>query len=234
MLKTSTNKNRICLDFELGIRNNLINLSSLKTKRRITSVVLWLHVTKAKINKPKIKIKLNNIENSSLINVNLKYLQTGWNTINVTSLFTSIQSTFWNETNKVSLLIKCFKACSIGYTDNIFSSNSHDFDNKDLNIEISSDYSTKPLLFFTYEDEKLNTNKIPENNDKNINLDKSMNFCQNESNNTNKECCLNSYWVNFSMLNMDYYILYPKGFYANYCSGGCSKSKSKCFYYFTS
>lgn len=53
--------------------------------------------------------------------------------------------------------------------------------------------------------------------------------CFNNYPDSNRECCLITYFVNFNSLKWSSWILSPSGFFANYCSGKCHDIKSKLF-----
>jgi hypothetical protein len=54
-------------------------------------------------------------------------------------------------------------------------------------------------------------------------------LCYNNYPDSNRECCLITYFVNFNSLKWSSWILSPSGFVANYCSGKCNEAKSECF-----
>jgi hypothetical protein len=59
-------------------------------------------------------------------------------------------------------------------------------------------------------------------------------LCYNNYPDSNRECCLVTYFVNFNSLKWSSWILSPSGFVANYCSGKCNEAKSELFFFLIS
>lgn len=221
-------------------------------QREIVSVVFWIY---AKLSNQisdekqlRIKVEGSNLSKKS-IKFHLKSLKHEWNKIKVTKIFELIKidyTEFINKTINFKVEMKCFDECLIGY------SNNHKETNYVLNEEnifdmvIDTSISRKPMLSINILENKNEdlTENVSKNNNhirnkrkayqnhRSHNIDPenySPKLCYNNYPDSDRECCLITYFVNFNSLKWSSWILSPNGFLANYCSGKCNELKSNYF-----
>ena len=223
-------------------------------KREIVSAVLWVyvklpnHVSDEK--QLRIKVEGSNLSKKS-IRFHLKSLKHEWNKIKITKIFELMQpdsGELINGTLSLKVEIKCFENCVIGYSNNNQESNYVLNEEDLLDMIIDTSILKKPMLSINILENK-NTNFIDENghqknnhlrskrkvhqNHRSHNIDPnnySPKLCYNNYPDSDRECCLITYFVNFNSLKWSSWILSPNGFVANYCSGKCNELKSIFFF----
>ncbi len=115
----------ICISFEIPIKNFIKEHNNgFFKERKLSSVLLWIYLRTTSTNQ-KLRLQIQNINQTKAKNsiINIKYLNDGWNTINITNIFHLPRLHLNSDINKsfnVSLLLKCSnsKECSVGLSDN--------------------------------------------------------------------------------------------------------------------
>jgi hypothetical protein len=232
----------ICINFEIPMKNFIKEHNKgLFSERKLTSVLLWIYLRTTTTTSQKLRLQIQNVNQTKSKNsiINIKYLNDGWNTINITNIFRlphlNLNSDINNSFN-VSLLLKCSKGCSIGYSNyDLFS-----FDDNINNDIIIDNYSSrKPILSVNVNDEDFTPNSRKTRSKRKANhhiknykahgIDKdnyNPKLCLNNYPDPDRECCLITYYVNFNTLKWSSWIISPTGFVANYCAGKCNELPS--------
>ena len=211
--------------------------------RKVNKVILWLFIrSSTEDSSENIRLEFQNLNkaNKNLI-IDQNKLVDGWNTINISGLFNLPEIGQLHEINstiKVLLSIKCLDSCLIGFsTDDLMVNDPNAF----KNVLVSNSATRKPMLSISITEEMI---EIPLNikSSRNKRQKQSHNFlsphmqrggsnlpkfCANNYPDSNKECCLITYYVNFNSLRWGSWIINPSGFLANYCSGRCNEKKSR-------
>jgi hypothetical protein len=220
-------------------------------QREIVSAVFWIHVKLSSQISEEKQLRIR-VEGSSLsrksIKFHLKSLKHEWNKIKITKIFdlTALNSHDFNENKTLNFKveIKCFDNCLIGYSDNNVETNYVLNEEKIFDMVVDTSISRKPMLSINILENKngdLNDNSQPPStshirnkrrayqNHRSSNIDPenySPKLCYNNYPDSDRECCLITYFVNFNSLKWSSWILSPNGFVANYCSGKCNELKS--------
>ena len=211
--------------------------------RKVNKVILWLFVRSFAVDSAEnISLEFQNLNGARRnLFIDQNKLVDGWNTVKITDLFNLPELGKLHEINstiKVLLSIKCLDSCFIGIsTDDLMVNDENAFNN----LLVSNSKARKPMLSISiteemieiplniksnkYKRQKQNHNFLPSHMQRGgSNLHK---FCANNYPDSNKECCLITYYVNFNSLRWGSWIINPSGFLANYCSGRCNEKKSK-------
>ena len=194
----------ICINFEVPIKNfyKEENNGILK-ERKINSVLFWVYVylkTTTTVNQ-KLKIKLTNNLNqahSKNSTITLKYINDGWNTINITNIFHLPHITPNSDINKsfkVSLQLKCSKGCLIGLSDDYL-------EDYKSNLIVFHQETYKPLLTFKFKQDEFESFNSFINREKQESISNKASYkakglnesfvsrlCSNKADIGNEECC---------------------------------------------
>ena len=208
----------------------------------MNKVILWLFVRSSMDESTEnIRLDFQSVSGPTKnLVIDQNKLVDGWNTINITGLFNLPELGRLHENNntiKVQLSIKCIGSCSIGASsDDLLVNDENSF----KNLLVSNSVSRKPLLSVTITDDMIEIplNLKPGRNKRKTSegygspghhLARPPKLCANNYPDSNKECCLITYYVNFNSLRWGSWIINPTGFLANYCSGRCNEKKSKLY-----
>jgi hypothetical protein len=248
--ETIQEKTYVCVNFEIPLKNFIKSTNNQKTLRRIASVALWLYVrTDFESDDSENFIQIENSHMKSIL-LDLKTFTDGWNIVNITNIFRLPTFNLQDDlqtTKLVKFTIKCTKECSVGISNNeLMITDENDF----KSLIISNSIARKPLLSINVQEESLidkndeffnsNSNLIRNKRKASHHNRNSMSYkangierenytpklCYNNYPDSNRECCLITYFVNFNSLKWSSWILSPSGFVANYCSGKCNELKS--------
>ena len=254
-------ENSLCINFEIPLKNYFKTIKENVYARKLNSVVLWLYLrpdyNQDLLNNQNMELRIENLNTKQLKILDRSQLIDGWNTINMTHMFNlesmnndKMTTEFSNKTQSLTIKLECFPLCTIGFSDDEYTENSDS-----ISILLNNSPARKPLLSIKiYEDisnDMLPLNgKISDVNTRNkrkvMHHNQNINYkangierdnynprlCYNNYPDSNRECCLITYFVNFNSLKWSSWILHPPGFVANYCSGKCNDLKSKQLLFF--
>lgn len=216
--------------------------------RRLSSVTLWIFLRTQldEANENQIELKIQSLNSKTSITLDKSQLVDGWNTVNVTYLFQlptmNAMTDYSNKTQSLTISLDCGPFCTIGYSiDDLMENLESNF----RTLLLSNSPARKPLISIKILEERdgdlLHFDKTIRNKRKTFNHNPNINYkaygidrdnynprlCYNNYPDSNRECCLITYFVNFNSLKWSSWILHPPGFVANYCSGKCNDLKSK-------
>jgi hypothetical protein len=181
----------------------------------------------------------SNSEMKQLKSINLN-ITNGWNNIDINDLF-KIED---HQTNNFvyNYEIKCKNDCIMGFAD---SDNQYitKYMRNDLLIDFVSakrpflSFEMKPSVMTQRNDKEKHQNRFKRDTQQSLRNpnyiasginqnDYKPKRCFNNYPDSERECCLITYFVNFNALRWSSWILSPSGFVANYCSGQCKKKSS--------
>ena len=79
----------ICINFEIPMKNFIKEHNNgLFSERKLTSVLLWIYLRTTTTTSQKLRLQIQNVNQTKSKNsiINIKYLNDGWNTINITNI----------------------------------------------------------------------------------------------------------------------------------------------------
>lgn len=218
--------------------------------RKLNTVVLWIFIRTQfdESNESPVVLNIQNLKTKASVSLDRSQLVDGWNTVNLTHMFhlpaiNSMTDYSSNKTHQLTLSLDCAPYCSLGYSnDDLMENYEYNF----KTILLSNSAARKPLLsikiledkgadLIQFDKSNVRNKRKTFHHNQNINykaygIDRdnyNPRLCYNNYPDSNRECCLITYFVNFNSLKWSSWILHPPGFVANYCSGKCNDLKSK-------
>lgn len=215
---------KLCISFEIPIKSLL--------HRKPSSIVLWLNIKQQQQSETNnLRLHIYDLNKHANNLVNDEEIKSGWNTIDITSIFRMPAFTNKNAHMNFTIVVKCAYECSIGLTD---------FESSDetRSILINNSPGKKPILSINLEDsEESSDSRSNKRNKRAVRAGHSSHYkqqngnepkyCHKSSSESDRECCLVSYFIDFRALKWNTWIISPNGFTANYCYGKCNDKKSK-------
>jgi hypothetical protein len=243
-------ENMLCINFEVPLKNfyKMKDANNVYL-RKLSSAVLWIFLrTHFEESNEDIELNIESLNTKISITLDRSQLVEGWNTINLTNAFQlpvmNQLADYSNKTQSLTISLTCAPLCSIGYSSDDILDNQDRPNTKTLML--SNNLARKPLLALKIFEEKgadlvqldrgnVRNKRKTQVHNLNINykaygIDRdnyNPRLCYNNYPDSNRECCLITYFVNFNSLKWSSWILHPPGFVANYCSGKCNDLKSK-------